>query len=957
MRGTFPILASLLRTRTAVLPTIQVDVAQLPIAVEGASIKFEQPAATLPAHVLLPHKINPVHSEAVHFGDSGVERGNPNQSAAAIICGQHRSSGVDVVGRLDSEEFIKKMIFDEHPRLKMAFEAIGWSNEKINDVLSIIISTVIDESVTDLFDSLDALIDAVAKIPDWDSDDQVSVILSLIKKTRNNSLIAVNEAVGYFQCLSNQEWDCREKLKLTTAIIERSGPNNLHFAFSSFISAANAFAGHAAWGKNHQYKILLCIANKASLGIHEAFTSLGRALDALELTGWPDERKRTFLEFSVIMAQHYSSIVFHNLYGLIETAGSAGLNEKQIYRLLRVVIYYTADQFGSSYKFIMRCMDQIDSESFDHFLNSLRGFLKRLNNQNRESILMLLTENSRYFVKKSMGEQTQKLLRDHLDFFSEILSKWPYAGYNIFEGLFDAVGRRIFDPPITRHRDTLFRFITETRGFNPALFEHYLLSDDEDGFYSMLHRYRQAILKDEFDSKAIEEMREKYDDEFLLGLIQTVSPVSGMSSTPRNEQLILLRKMLEAGDMKVRDLPEKWRGVVANFTMETGKRGLKSGENGDASGFVQTASEKIKQATLEHKISLHDIAESLADFISAPTGSDKCAARQRVVDNLLSFTGQGEDVKEKFYSYEHDPYHLLLFFEHLFGDEDFFTGTIQQALSLLPDEIFHFNGELKAIDHPRRLIKSIKSTWEKETLTRADRIRIVSNMVRSFDAASVEQHILSLSDLDDKLRETIESAMYEFPTLSKNRVVQDVLNTPMQAILAEKSKYEYRVTDQIAMSLRPVKGPAFALNGLTSGICTEQDVVLWKDPNFKLMAIVDEKRQVVVGYVYIYDIIHNGKKYMTLPGINPCDEFMATVNAKEMYNKMIEQIVELAKLGGYEGVFIPTDKNLSSNVGDIRLAIKCRHKKIIPITRVDWNTYPDPYPFDEVYVVWEKEAV
>ena len=62
------------------------------------------------------------------------------------------------------------------------------------------------------------------------------------------------------------------------------------------------------------------------------------------------------------------------------------------------------------------------------------------------------------------------------------------------------------------------------------------------------------------------------------------------------------------------------------------------------------------------------------------------------------------------------------------------------------------------------------------------------------------------------------------------------------------------------VGLKPVKGPAFGLHGLTSGVCIAADLPLWKDPNFKLLAITLEDetsptaKQQVVGHVHVYEI-------------------------------------------------------------------------------------------------------
>ena len=101
-----------------------------------------------------------------------------------------------------------------------------------------------------------------------------------------------------------------------------------------------------------------------------------------------------------------------------------------------------------------------------------------------------------------------------------------------------------------------------------------------------------------------------------------------------------------------------------------------------------------------------------------------------------------------------------------------------------------------------------------------------------------------------------------------------------------------------------------------------------------------------------------GKKYLTLPGINPSPEFLSQVNTKQFYEKMMEQVINYAELReDVYGVYLPTDKVIHSNRSDIQKIIAKKYQgkagRLRHIDVVNWSTYPE-FPFDQVYVVFEK---
>jgi hypothetical protein len=151
-----------------------------------------------------------------------------------------------------------------------------------------------------------------------------------------------------------------------------------------------------------------------------------------------------------------------------------------------------------------------------------------------------------------------------------------------------------------------------------------------------------------------------------------------------------------------------------------------------------------------------------------------------------------------------------------------------------------------------------------------------------------------------------------------------------------------------------VKGITYGLWGLNAGVCIAPDIDLWKDPNFKLMAVIDEKTKKTAGFIHVYETVINGRKYWTLPGIEPSTEFIGTVNPAELYDKLMENVITLAQEAGeIHGVYIPASPIIHSNRSDIQKQIKDQNYSTITIHQVNWSRQP-AYPFNEVYVAWEK---
>jgi hypothetical protein len=858
----------------------------------------------------------------------------------------------------DYEQRALSILYEAHPYLPKAFENHHWNREQIMSFFNFLLQSA-SEFADEILERLPKALEQLAHYRITHYESVAQLLQHIISRAYIKAPLALDHLPKALAALQKIDLTDEERLEILMTLAAH-GNESLYFTFDELLGAIEALNQYH-WEPRHSQSLLLLIAKKTYPTAHESYTNLKFGLAALQQTSWSEKRKRAFIMFVTNKAHNFSSVCYFRLQEFINLLNVTSLNEEQKYDLLRTCIFHGGHYFSEVIKFITVCLDQVNQDNADHFTSNIRRLFKALNDHNFGDILNLLHKNASYFCMKTVSAKNEKILFDHLSLFSFILEKWPCSGFNILEGLFDALDNSDLKPPLTEHRSEIVEFIRQTNGFNPAIFNAYLKAPDKDVFYAELKTFNQRILADDFDLTDVNKIKAQYGihgSEFLLGIIQITSPVSGLSNTPKEDQILLMEEMIaRGGDMRDRDIPKVWRKTIIPFVIDEGKRKIKDGITPDASGNIAKIVGMIKIAKHRYQISIKDLAEKMGDLIMAPNGHPRAQAREIALTTLMTLVGQFEDIVERVESLEDDPYKLLIFLEHFFGNKDGIAIILADSLNLLPEEIFHFQIGYQDITNPARLARSINKTWKKYEIPEAERAQIIANMLAKYDPENIENEVLEEYIEDPELRSVITRVMFEAPKHSKKKITQDFLTPCLEIIQAEKNNYEYQVAHQRSMSVRPVKGPAYCLNGVTSGICTDKDIDLWMDPQFKLFAIVNDDLGVVVGYVYGYEVLNDGKLCLTLPGINPSDEFLAVVKPNILYQEMIKQMISLAKMANYAALYIPTDPNLSSNHGDIRSTIKRSHKKIQKFKKpVRWNTLPEPYPFNEVYVVWEKDG-
>lgn len=215
-------------------------------------------------------------------------------------------------------------------------------------------------------------------------------------------------------------------------------------------------------------------------------------------------------------------------------------------------------------------------------VGAISRILKQLTKHNRDQVVNLLQ------TAVSEIEFLGRELPVTLHFWADIFGQWSRLGFPVLEGLVEGIQKGIVSKaPEGEERTLILKFIGVTHGFVPAVYAAYKRKGE--GVLTEIQNYVEKILSEEMGVKDLRAIATAHEAdggmEFVLAVIQTVSPTSGASFVKRDQQVCLLEKMLGAGDRRG-DIPEIWRKVVKTFELEHGSWQLKEGEVADPEGKI-----------------------------------------------------------------------------------------------------------------------------------------------------------------------------------------------------------------------------------------------------------------------------------------------------------------------------------------------------------------------------------
>jgi len=606
-----------------------------------------------------------------------------------------------------------------------------------------------------------------------------------------------------------------------------------------------------------------------------------------------------------------------------------------------------------------------------HFLS----LMENCNAYNRAQVLRLFRDRGHLF--KEIGQSN---FMGHLELYTTIMEKWPRIAYSALNNLMDATASGLIPKDISPYRESILKFIEQSHGFNSVHYKVYLVEGER--FHAQIDEYAQRILSEDFGISDAREIIKKYDrlapvgqgisyrpnlrhdgygslsngERFFLGLIQRISPFSGVSYANDAQMVELLRQVMQAGDLRTH-IPNAWRGRVSSFEMSRGAMDLKPGEQLDPKGKIKTLLEGFRLRDGEKEPTQDDLAEAMVAYLASKRDP---AMGERLRQILFKRAAGSEELRERLENITELNFTSLGVLEEIFTAPDNLPKFLKEAFEEVPRGqglVTQMGGIETLLGGADGLVKQIKKLAQNNKIPVERRKEILANLLKVYKPDGIRLKILSRADIPQEIKNEIEAVMGEKPDLTPREIIEDLLQEPRQWIEAEKNKFQFQHQGNQKIGLRAVKGPAFGLHGYLSGVCVGPDIQLWKDPKFKLLAITDEAESQALGYIHVYEQVIDGKKYLTLPGINPSAEYLGAFNRKqagELFQKLMEGVKEFAVAGDYQGVFIPTSSGIHSNRSYFQDAIEKAGYRRKTIPEVSWNSLPRPFPFSQVFVAWEK---
>jgi hypothetical protein len=768
--------------------------------------------------------------------------------------------------------------------------------------------------------------------------------------------------------------------ELLTHLVRSPRSNHGHYGIE-LLDPFLHFLAERGWSIEESCAVLNNLAKDSGDVTCYCLPRLQALIQTLENQGWQrSESQRLVLAFSENSGASPETL-FQTLTTYIPWLGTEGWDRPTQIWFLRELAEKSEGDFAMALEVFRAFSPFAEPGERVNVARSLLTLVENCNPYNRRQILEL------FQYRRGLYQQLGRAhFPAHLGFYTLVMARWPRLAYSILRNLMEATQAGVIPAAIGPQSESIFRLIDQTNGFNSLHYQIYL--QEGEAFLTRLSSYSQRILNDDFGVEEARTLIRRYNglpstgrgtvigrraaselhgqpaaalpegEKFVLGLIQRVSPTSGVSTANDVRIVGLFRDILEAGDLRSH-IPEAWRNRVPTFEISRGAMELKAGERSDPEGKVKALLEAFRLQPGEEEPDHEELVEAMVAYLAS--GKD-VGERQRLSQVLFKRAAASEDLNDKLENITDLNFASLTVLEEIFTDPDNLPKFLTEAFAGVPRGrgfVTRLGAVRSLVGDADGLINRIKKLARQANMPVERRREILANLLKAYKPEGIQDRILTRDDLSPEIKQDIEAVMEERPDLTPREIIAEVLQEPRQLLEAEKNKYAFRGLGALKIGLRAVKGPAFGLHGLLSGVCVAYDINLWKDPNFKLFAPTDEKVFQALGYIHVYETTIKGKKYITLPGINPSAEFLGGFSRKEadeLFKKLMESVKEFAEAGDYHGVYIPTSSMIHSNRSYFQESIQnaAYPRKTIP--KVHWNHLPSPYPFTEVFVVYEKEA-
>jgi len=267
------------------------------------------------------------------------------------------------------------------------------------------------------------------------------------------------------------------------------------------------------------------------------------------------------------------------------------------------------------------------------------------------------------------------------------------------------------------------------------------------------------------------------------------------------------------------------------------------------------------------------------------------------------------------------------------------------------------------------LLKAVQGTLEAfkaGTLSPEEAAERLARQLSSFevDAPSLLAALARARSPEERMQvlESLTPRRVELePGKEIHRIHADFVGQLVQAMQRElhgsperPGALEYRASsDSLVLEFELTKRKAHAAVGFCEGVCTAMDVALWNRPEF-LQCVFWDEEGIAKGGMHLLIVEEEGRRYLTLPGINPSVRLLARVEATVFLDAVVDYSWRLARQLGLHGVWVPASPSIHSNRRAIHEELVRREWTLRGSQEHPFSTEPYRYTFSQVLEVPER---
>jgi ankyrin repeat protein len=561
------------------------------------------------------------------------------------------------------------------------------------------------------------------------------------------------------------------------------------------------------------------------------------------------------------------------------------------------------------------------------------------------------------------GEAENKKLNEPLmNFLIGMVQKHKFKTPSLLPEIFEAakkglIPKRFFEDPAALVK--IDEFIKQFHQFDSGLFEIYQKSSNPVKMVEALKLIQTDILSGELNVKNFNEYYDKHKiifenmDPFkLLKVVISFTMPASKSSWLKDREDSILKYGVDSNRDYGLDIKPEWKGKVFKDSLLGNEREYVGEKDIHLERFKTNLNDYLelqKSQKAEQKLKSHAEQENkiIQDFANYLKLDRKTTAHEAesltLFESFLKWSSHEQGEYLDGFKNTRNDYLRWSVLEEMMNDKDALPRFLNKITAILVEQKQFERFALQNLpqiktETSKKLVYQLKKISQAEG-DNASKKRAMAQMLCNFDW---ETTIGFVKDLQNKgeLPKAFSIEMKDLREAHFYLKVDQFFKVGRKKIQAELNKYKLANGGESKnLEYRVVKGLPQILYGKVAGVCTGTDTKLWEDSKFKVMQMNDPDTGKVVGYIQIYEAEHNGKKYLTIPGIEPSTEYVSENSPKPLYESMIKAIKHFAKLGGYADFYIPTNAGIHSNRPEIQKQIlehaKGYESTSLPFT-VDW---------------------